>query len=201
MKNRRAFTLLELIVSIAVTGVIALLVYGSAAAGFDTRETLARHRSTTEAELLGRSMLADALRHASDEADAGAPVFELADATDARGLPSDQLTFLTRGVLPPLGGSPRWVMTIAPTSRGLVVRATPVERGAGGGSVTATLAQVRGLDVQVMSVTDRTWGNSWPSSGQLPAAVQLILYDAAGAPVGSPVTVRAGLESVREGVR
>lgn len=196
MKSRRAFTLLELIVSIAVAGIIALLVYASASAGFDTRDALARHRSTNEAELRVRAMVADALRHASDEADAGTAAFDLVDATDPRGLPLDQLTFLTRGVLPPLGGSPRWSMTLAPTARGLLVRTTPVEN-AGGGAVTALLDQVRGLDVQVMSLLDRSWRSAWPSSGQLPAAVQLTLYDAAGAPVGAPVVVRLGLEGVR----
>jgi prepilin-type N-terminal cleavage/methylation domain-containing protein len=196
MMSRRGFTLLELIVSIAVAGIIALLVYSSASAGFDTRDALARYRNTNESELRVRAMLADALRHASDDADAGAPAFELVDGTDPRGLPLDQLTFLTRGVLPPLGGSARWTMTLAPTPRGLVVRAAPVDQ-ANGGSITAVLGRIRGLDVQVMSLVDRSWSTAWPSSGQLPAAVHLSFYDATGAPVGAPVVVRIGLEGVR----
>ena len=153
MNSRRGFTLLELIVSIAVSGIIALLVYASASAGFDTRDALARHRATNEAELRVRAMLADALRHSSDEADAGVPAFELVDATDPRGLPLDQLTFLTRGVVPPLGGSARWLMTLTPTPRGLLASAAPVEP-AGAGSVSALLEQIRGLDIQVMSLAD-----------------------------------------------
>ena len=196
MRDRRGFTLLELIVSIAVSGIIALLVYGSATAGFDTRDALARYRATNEAELRVRAMLADALRHASDEADAGTPVFDLVDATDPRGLPLDQLTFLTRGVVPPLGGSSRWSMTLTPTTRGLLVRATPVQP-AGVGSISAVLERVRGLDVRVASLADMSWSAAWPSTGQLPAAVQLMFYDAAGAPAGASVVVRLGLESAR----
>lgn len=196
MRARRGFTLLELIVSIAVSGIIALLVYGSASAGFDTRDALARYRATNEAELRVRAMLADALRHASDEADAGTLAFDLVDATDPRGLPLDQLTFLTRGVLPPLGSSARWSMTLTPTARGLLVRAVPVE-SSGAGSISAVLEQVRGLDVQVASLADGSWSAAWPSSGQLPAAAQLTFYDVAGAPVGTPVVVRIGLEAVR----
>jgi hypothetical protein len=81
------------IVSIAVSGIIPLLVYGSASAGFDTRDALARYRSTNESELRLRTILAEALRHASDEADSGVAAFELIDVTDPRRLPLDQLTF------------------------------------------------------------------------------------------------------------
>lgn len=195
MRNRRAFTLLELIVSIAVGGIIALLAYGSASAGFDTRDVLARYRATSEAALRARSLLADALRHASDEADAGAAAFQLLDASDTRGLPTDQLTFLTRGIAPPLGASALWFVTIAPSARGLLIRATPAF-STGDAPISAVLDGVRGLDVQVMSLADRSWTTAWPSTNQLPAAVQLTFYDASGAFAGPPLVVRLGLESV-----
>ena len=195
MKNRQAFTLLELIVSIAVGGVIALLAYASASAGFDTRDAVDRYRATTETALRARTLIADALRHASDEADGGAAAFQLLDASDPRGLPSDQLTFLSRGVSGPLGASALWTVTLAPSPTGLLLRATPMGTS-GGAPVRTMLAGVRGLDVQVMPLADRTWATAWPSTGQLPAAVQLTLYDAAGALVGPPLVVRLGLEDV-----
>jgi type II secretion system protein J len=195
MSNRRAFTLLELIVSIAVGGIIALLAYGSASAGFDTRDVLARYRATSEAALRARSLLADALRHASDEADAGAAAFQLLDASDTHGLPTDQLTFLTRGIAPPLGASALWSVTIAPSARGLLIRATPAF-STGDAPISAVLDGVRGLDVQVMSLADRSWTTAWPSTNQLPAAVQLTFYDASGGLAGPPLVVRLGLESV-----
>jgi len=195
MTNRRAFTLLELIVSIVVAGIIALLAYASASAGFDTRDALERYRTTAEAELRARSLITDAFRHASDEGDAGVPALELLDGMDPGGLPADQLTFLTRGVLPPLGASTLWSVMLTPSAKGLSLRAAPV--GSSTGAVTARLPNVRGLDVQVMALADQAWSSSWPASRQLPAAVRLTLYDASGSTIGSPIVVRLGLESAR----
>ena len=195
MRARRAFTLLELIVSIAIAGIIALLVYGSASAGFDTRDALARHAAGAEAELKVRSMLVDALRHASDESNPGTPAFELVDGTDARGMPADRLTFLTRGIVPPLGASALWRVTVTPSAVGLTFAASPADDASTAAVVGAVVGQVRGLDVAIMSLTDRQWGNTWPATGQLPHATRLTLHDAEGRVLGAPVTVRLGLEA------
>jgi prepilin-type N-terminal cleavage/methylation domain-containing protein len=200
VRNRRAFTLLELIVSIAVAGVIALLVYGSANAGLDTRDALDRYRTGPEAEMRARLLLLDALRHASDEVDGGHVAFDLVDATDAQGLRADQLTFITRGVLPPLGASPRWTVTLAPTPAGLLLRAAPIaDDGHASESVvlSTVLPAIRGVGIDVASAAAPTWSASWASSGQLPSAVRITLLDSAGARVGAPIVARIGLEAVR----
>src|SRR5688500_6689991 len=101
MKPRRAFTLLELIVSIAIAGIIGLLVYGSASAGLDTRDALARHRATAESELRTRILLADPLGHASDAASAGAAVHQPLRCADVRGVASADVTCTPRGISPP----------------------------------------------------------------------------------------------------
>ena len=197
VKSRRGFTLLELMVSLAIAGIIALLVYGSASAGFDTRDALARHSAGAEAELKVRVMLTDALRHASDESNPGSLAFDLVDATDVGGMPSDQLTFLTRGVAPPLGASALWRVTISTSPSGLAFAATPADAPSTTAQVVAVVPQIRGLDVTVMSLTDQTWTNVWPSGGQLPPAVRLTLHDAEGRVVGAPVVVRLGLEATQ----
>jgi prepilin-type N-terminal cleavage/methylation domain-containing protein len=197
MRSRRGFTLLELIVSIAVTGIIALLVYGSAAAGFDTRDALARHRAGAESELRTRALLSDALRHASDEANPGEPAFELVDASSPRGLPADQLTFLTRGIGSPLGASALWRVTVLVTPTGLVLRASPADMDSATPALTATIDGVRGLDIDVLTLADRSWTSAWPSSAQLPAAVRITMYDGAGGVLGAPIVARVGLEAVR----
>jgi prepilin-type N-terminal cleavage/methylation domain-containing protein len=208
----RGFTLLELIVTIAVAGVIALLVYGTAQAGFDTRDRLARHPATTEAELRGRALLADAIRHASDEADPGTDAFTLDNAVDGRGLPADQLVFLSRGITPPLGASPLWRVQVAVTAGGLridAVRATgdPASGGAlltapastepPQAPFTAVLPSIRGFDARAMSLADGVWLESWPSRSQLPAAVRIVFHDAQGTIVGAPLIARVGLEGLR----
>lgn len=197
--RRRGFTLLELIVSIAVAGVIALLVYGSASAGLDTRDALERYRAGNEAEMQARLLLADALRHATDEVDDGT-AFQLVDATDAQGMPADRLTFSTRGIVPPLGSSARWIVTISPGPAGLLIRAEPAAAGSGSAShpaVRAVLAEIRGVDVTVASLSDPSWGSVWPRSAQLPSAVRITLLDRAGAQAGAALITRVGLEALR----
>jgi prepilin-type N-terminal cleavage/methylation domain-containing protein len=199
MRSRRAFTLLELIVSIAVAGIIALLVYGSASAGLDTRDALDRYRTGSESEMRSRTLLADALRHATDETDGG-DAFVLVDATDPRGLPEDRLSFVTRGVAAPLGASGRWNVSLEPTAAGLLIRAVPLgDTGVemSGAAMTAVLPDVRRLDVQVSSLADPSWSQTWTSSTQLPYAARIGMFDTNGAPVGVPLVVRIGLEVVR----
>ena len=199
MRSRRAFTLLELIVSIAVAGTIALLVYGSASAGLDTRDALDRYRIGSESEMRSRAVLADALRHATDETDGG-DAFVLVDATDARGMPGDRLSFVTRGVATPLGASGRWNVSLEPTPAGVVIRAVPMgDAGveASGAAMTALLPDVRGVDVKASSLADPSWSPTWTSTRQLPHAVRIGMFDASGALLGAPIVVRIGLEVVR----
>ena len=195
--DKLGFTLLELIVSIAIAGIIALLVYGSASAGFDTRDALARHSAGSEAELKVRAMVTDALRHASDESNPGSLTFELVDATDVRGMPTDRLTFLTRGMVPPLGASSLWRVSISASANGLSFSASPADASSGSAQVGAVVPQIRGLDVSVMSLSDRTWTTVWPSTGQIPGAVRLTFHDAQGHLVGAPVVARLGLEATQ----
>ena len=201
MTGRRGFTLLELIVSIAVAGIIALLVYGSAQAGFDTRERLAHHRATTEAELRARTLLADALRHASDEANVGADAFAIEDAIDTSGRQIDRLTFLSRGITPPLGASSLWRVVVGVSAEGLRIDAAPLVDGeeiaSQSAPVTALIPSIRGLDVHAMSGADQSWVTVWASTRQLPAAVRIAFQGPDVAIVGAPLVVGVGLERTR----
>ena len=85
---------------------------------------------------------------------------------------------------------------LEPSASGLVLYATPVG-GASDAAITAPLPHARGMDVEVMSLTSRTWAAEWPSKSQLPAAVQITLFDGTGGAIGAPLVVRLGLEAVR----
>ena len=101
MNPRRGFTLLEILVSIVVTSVVALLVYGVADAAFTTRARLDERRLTLQAERAVRLILDEALRNARPALRAGDQTFVLDDARDAHGRPADRLTFVATGGFPP----------------------------------------------------------------------------------------------------
>jgi general secretion pathway protein J len=190
--KRRAFTLLELLVAITVTGIVAVLAYGSAQAGFDTDQRLARVRETSEAEAQFRALVSDALRHPVEATAVDEALLTLVDAVDSTGTPADRLRFLSRGIVPPLGTSTPWEVTLAPADDGLRFVARPL--GDGAPPIRATLRSVRGLDVRVLPRATEEWSPAWSSSGRMPAAVELSFVPANGLPRPAPLVVRVGLE-------
>ncbi len=201
MMPRRGFTLLELMVALVLTGVVALLAYGTAATGLDTRDRLETYRSTVEARMIVRALLVDALRHPPEGGGAamGDTLFVLEDRTAADGLPVDQVAFFSRGITPPLGASGLWMVSLAPSPLGLLVRAAPVELPAGAPApVDVLLPDVRGLDARVLDRTaDQAWRNRWEVAGRWPAAISLRFFTSEGELAGPPLVVHSALEEVR----
>ena len=72
---RRAFTLIEVLLALVITGLVVTLAYGTAQAGFDTQARLAEYRVVGESDAVVRSLLSDALRHAVDGVRGGEAVF------------------------------------------------------------------------------------------------------------------------------
>jgi prepilin-type N-terminal cleavage/methylation domain-containing protein len=193
MSIRRAFTLIEIMVALVVTGLVVSLAYAAAQAGFDTEGRLTRARDGAESEAVARALIGDALRHAVSGLRGGTPVFTISDVRDSSGT-SDGLRFLTRGLVPPLGTSAPWEMTLWPGPEGLAVRARPVE-GSESSGFSALLPNVKRLDVRVRSRDRRAgWLRAWTDIDVSPTAVSIAFLDAAGRPVGPPLVVRIGLE-------
>src|SRR5687768_14558539 len=121
MTRRAGFTLLEVMVAIVITGVVALLAYGTARAGFDTSDRLDRFHTTLEAQMIVRSLLLNALRHPPEGGGAAMNdmLFTIEDRTSAGGVPMDGVRFLSRGITPPLGATEMWSVTVAPSSGGV----------------------------------------------------------------------------------
>lgn len=189
MRSRRGFTLLEVLVALVITGLVVSLAYASAQAGFDTGDRLERHRSAGEAEVTARALLVDALRHAVPGVRGGPPVFELADRAGAQG---DSLAFLSRGIIPPLGTSSTWLVSLSAGPSGLVLRAREAD---GAAAVTAELLGITALDVRVLGRGSLVaWSDEWNETGAAPQAVSLAFHSASGATVGTPIVVRLGLE-------
>jgi prepilin-type N-terminal cleavage/methylation domain-containing protein len=196
--RQSGFTLLEVLVAIVLTSVVALLAYGTAGAGIDTSERLAQHRATAEAQLIVRSLLMDALRHTVEGGGTSMNdvLFTIDDAVSSEGLPIDGLMFLSRGVSAPLGGATTWSVTLSPSPDGVRLFAVPA---AGSQSpIDAVLPGIRGLQVRALARTaDLEWSNQWDAPGRVPAAVAIEFLDAQGTPAAPPLVVHAALEVVR----
>lgn len=173
--TRRGFTLLELMVALALTGVIVLLLYGAAAPASDVEARLATSRRAAHAQVGMRALLEDALRNARPAPQPGDPVFRLETRRSVGGTPDDRLTFVTRGGFPPLTSDADWRLTVEATAGGLAVRAVPLSVRAPA-QVAALLPGVTGLEIRVQPVGGGAWTRSWPMPGVFPRAVLLTFW-------------------------
>jgi prepilin-type N-terminal cleavage/methylation domain-containing protein len=193
VSRRAGFTLLELMVAITVAGVVALLAFGSASAGLDSSDRLQHARAAAGDAAVMRSMLNDALRHPAEFSRSDETVFALDAANAGDGVPRDRVRFLSRGVMPPLGGSTIWQVMLEPTDDGIRFSAWPVEGNPQGG-IRTTIRGMRGVMVRVMSLGEPVWSRQWTNPTVMPAAVEITLVPRAGVVPPAPLVVRTGLE-------
>ncbi|MEO7367277.1 MAG: prepilin-type N-terminal cleavage/methylation domain-containing protein [Gemmatimonadaceae bacterium] len=185
-RSRRGFTLIELMVSIVLTGLVAMLAYGSVQAGLDSSARIEDYRRTTESEALTRSLIADALRHLSD-APSGA-VFEIERTVES----GDILRFVSRGVTGPLGAGALWRVELGPSRDGFHFSALPLEGNLN--PIRGSVASLRSISVRVLRAPDDVqWQDHWESTRQFPSAVEVSFLDSRGASSGSPLLVATAL--------
>ncbi len=187
--TRRGFTLLELLVAIVLAGVVALLVYGTSRAAFDTETRLAASRRDWQSQRAMRTLLEDALRNARPPLRPGDPggAFQLHAQTSERGVPRDRLTFVTRGGFPPLTGDADWRMTVEATPAGVSVSAVPLGVRAAA-RVAGLLPGVTGVEIRVQSPGGGPWIRQWAFPAAFPRAVLLTFWSDSAA-VGAPLRV------------
>lgn len=186
--KRRAFTLIEVMVALVVTGLVVSLAYATLQAGLDTTDRLAVARDGDEREIVARSLLTRALRHAVPGTIGGSPVFVLRDQPQG-----DELQFLTRGVSEPLGVSELWEISLLQTPEG--ARIAGHEVGNPARSFASTLRRVANVNVRVRGRDFRDgWLESWSAPDRSPIAVSIEFMNADGRRVGAPLLARVGLE-------
>ena len=196
MRKQHGFTLIEVMIALVISGIVALLSFGTMQAGFDSRDRLDRYRRNAESVATMRAFLVDALRHPADAGAAGYPAFEMNPPAGANGLNAGALRFVSRGVTSPLGAGARWLVTVAAASDGLHFSAEPLD-DATLGRIASVVPAIKSMRVQVMAEgTQPEWRDDWTSTRQTPAAVRLEMTGADGAPVGAPLVVQTSLEPV-----
>lgn len=187
LQRSAAFTLLELLVALAVSGAVALGVYAAVSVSADVA---ARGRDAVDGALKREAATA-ALRRwlegaAVSSGDEPAR-FEGEDGTSL-GLPSDELFFTTTDPwLLGDSGELTWIrLRVAAVDSGLVadygaIRPDQVLKS-GDRRRVSVLPQVRGMDFRyfVTLGDQRRWFSGWSSRVRLPRAVTLQFYTTGG---------------------
>ena len=186
--RRRGFTLIEVMVALVVTGLVVSVAYATLQAGFDTSERLRNAQGGDEREIVARTMLSNALRHAVAGTIGGEPVFVLLDDPA-----SDGLRFQTRGISEPLGASEVWEVSLVAGAEGALFEGHQV--GNPSRSFTTRLRRAHGLSIRVQGRDFRDgWLESWTAPDRSPAAVSISLINADGRVIGAALMARVGLE-------
>ncbi len=186
MSARRGFTLVEVVVALTVTGLVAALAYGALRAATDVDARLTARRAAADAELAWRAVLGDAARHASTGVADDDTVFAL---VPGRRVGGDTLRLRTRGVVPPLGAGDEWAVELAPGADGVTLVAVPAG-AAGGAAVRVRVPDARGVAVAVLPYAGAPWTRGWTRPSAPPAAVAVRVLDGAGRPLGPGLVAR-----------
>ncbi len=175
MTLRRGFTLIEVMIALVIGGVVVVLAYSTLRAGLDVEDRVAAARDADESTTALRALLTDAIRHAV----AG-------DARDMKGLHTEsdgtgratRLSFISRGITAPLGGSAAWQVGLSTDSSGVVLDAATLD--ASRAPLRLTARGTRTFAVRFLAIEDATWRTQWDDPARLPAAVEVRFLDASG---------------------
>ena len=185
---RKAFTLIEVMVALVVTGLVVSIAYASVQAGFETSDRLRAAQSGAEREIVARAMLSRAIRHAVPGALGGQPVFVLHNTPLG-----DELVFRTRGVGEPNGASDVWDVELISDANG--VRFTGRSAGDADLAFSTLLPRLQRIDVRVRGRDFRDgWFDEWPFVDRSPVAVMIAFLDSNNRAIGATLVARVGLE-------
>lgn len=172
MKQRAGFTLVEVMTAIAISGMVALLSFSVARAGFDTEARIDDDQTAQYAEVRLRAVLYNALRHPA--ASGGAAMNDTLFAIDENGVRF-------------VASDARVELTLEDSAMVLTLR--PFERAQ---PLVIRVPGVNGIAVGVLDRTTNTrWQRSWPVAGRFPAAVRIDFESARPMP---PVIAHTALE-------
>jgi prepilin-type N-terminal cleavage/methylation domain-containing protein len=189
--TRRAFTLVEVMVALVISGLVVTLAYATMQAGLETSGRLEVAQSGEEREIVARAIITRAIRHAVPGTIGDRPVFVLRNQPTG-----DALTFSTRGVGEPNGASAVWEISLDSNGDTVHFRGHAVDDPAQ--SFSAELPRVHAIDVRVMGRDVRDgWFEDWPFVDRSPVAVNIAFLDATSRMIGAPLVVRVGLQGNR----
>ncbi|MGV3711298.1 MAG: PulJ/GspJ family protein [Gemmatimonas sp.] len=197
--RRSGFTLMEVIIALTITGVVATLAASALHAGMDVRERVQQHRLTLDAESRAISWIASMLRHPPDASAVDEAMFSIARQTDGNA----RVTFLSQGVETPAGTGAIWRVSLSVETDGLHLVAVPATNSRARIPLETVLPHITRLEVEALETLgtvagtgNTNWRADWPVLRSMPSAVRITLGNAM--PVVFPVaplatTASAGL--------
>lgn len=178
--NREGFTLMEMVIAIAMASVVALFVHRGLHELEEMTARAAERREAAAHAAAVRRQLVGWLRGAHLGTEPAAGAFEGRDGADARvGSSDDRLAFPTLAPDPFRAGEARVQLGISrgpgTSATGLVARLSYGRDNAG--PLLPLVPQATGFDVRYLfdPGDGPRWTNDWVSSARLPAAVELRL--------------------------
>lgn len=186
MKKQAGFTLVEVLVAIVLTSVIALVAHETLSLIIESNARVTVHEARRDADRGLRVLFEAALRNAYQVKPAIGPTFVLTDSVAPDGTPRDRLSFATRASDPPLSAAFTWLLHAQTSHSGLIVSA---HAPADAYPITlAAMREVTGLDVQVAGTNrGEGWQHTWPNDRSLPRAVRVTFWQ--GTQRSSPLVV------------
>jgi len=175
-------------VGLVLTGVVALLVYGSATVALDTETRVREREAAARAEWAWRAVVEDALKNlraSSDYPRATLVVEHGQGASDGHG---DRIRFITAGGTPPLTADADWDVTIESAADGLALTAIPIGVDA---PARRLLAPTPIVSIRVQVLDERrggAWVDRWDDRRSLPRALTLT-YVADSGPLGATLVL------------
>lgn len=192
--GRAGFTLIEVMMALVISGLVASLAYAAAQAGFDTDARVSAYRDGRARDGVVRAILSDALRHQVDGVRGGSAVFTLDDRVDTEGRDADSVAFVTRGIVSPMGASAPWQLSVWREGTVLRIAGGPLADAPDAAPPFAMRVEhVTGFDVRALGRgLAARWSTEWPDADQAPDAFALRI--AADGGDAEPLVVRRGLE-------
>ena len=180
LRNRQGFTLMEIMIALTVTALVATLAAAALHAGMDVRERVQEHRVTVDAEARAASWLGVMLRHPPAASAVDEAMFTVTRASDGNA----SATFLSQGVETPAGTGTIWRVSLFVHADGLHVRAVPTGSARARVPLESVLPQVTQLDVEALQTAGgsdgagaSTWRADWPVLRSMPTAVRITMGD------------------------
>lgn len=173
--KRAGFTLVEVMISLVLTSLIALIVHDTLSLVIEGNVRAATHEAERDADRALRVLFENAFRNAHVIRAGGGPTFVLLNDVAPAGLPRDELIFATRASEPPFTPATDWELQARVSHTGLRVSARP--QGSSQARTLAIVPDIVALDVQVLGIQEHaTWQDTWRDDRSLPRAVRLTFW-------------------------